>query len=36
MSEEKELMAEIEQLEGEEWIRALEKAIGRYEGDDKA
>ena len=34
--EEKRLMAEIEQLEGEERIRALENAIGHYEGDGKA
>jgi hypothetical protein len=36
MSEEKKLMAKIEQLEGEERIRALEKAIGLYEGEDEA
>lgn len=36
MSEEKKLMAKIERLEGEERIRALEKAIGRYEGKDMA
>jgi hypothetical protein len=29
-------MKEIEQLEGEEKIRALEKAIAQYEGDNKA
>ncbi len=35
MSEEERLMAKIEQLEGEERLRALEKAIVRYEGKGK-
>ena len=34
--EEKAMMAIIDQLKGEERIRALEKVIGQYEGDDKA
>lgn len=36
MSEENKRMDKIEQLEGEERIRALEKAIGRYEGREIA